>query len=146
MTASCQPLWYAVHTRPREEQKALAHLRRQSYHAYLPMIDRKVRHARRNERVLRPFFRAVYLSRSICPPRGHPIRSTPGVADSVCFGDHPAALPDGVVEEMKRREDDNGGIEVLQPTASSAATRSSSATDRFRTSWGCAGRSPKASG
>ncbi|MHC8510062.1 MAG: transcription termination/antitermination NusG family protein [Rhodospirillales bacterium] len=33
--------WYAVHTRPRAEAKALTHLRRQGFEAYLPQMTRR---------------------------------------------------------------------------------------------------------
>ena len=39
--------WYAVYTHPHAEPKALDHLLRQGYSAYLPRYRAKVSHARR---------------------------------------------------------------------------------------------------
>ena len=48
--------WYAVYTRPHAETKALEHLLRQGYQAYLPRYRTRVSHARRRQTVLRPLF------------------------------------------------------------------------------------------
>ena len=48
--------WYAVHTHPHKEFKAFEHLRRQNYQGYLPRYLKTIRHARKSERVIRPFF------------------------------------------------------------------------------------------
>jgi len=111
MTTPNEPLWYAVHTHPREEQKALVNLRRQNYEVYLPRYAKKVRHARRIERVLRPFFpRYLFVSLNLAMEGWRAIRSTLGVSDIVCFGDQPTPLPPGVIEELKRYEDTEGCI------------------------------------
>jgi len=48
--------WYAVYTHPHAETKALEHLLRQGYSAYLPRYRTRVSHARRRQIVLRPQF------------------------------------------------------------------------------------------
>src|SRR5205823_4940511 len=48
--------WYAVYTQPHAEPKALEHILRQGYSAYLPRYRTKVSHARRRQIVLRPLF------------------------------------------------------------------------------------------
>jgi transcriptional antiterminator RfaH len=111
MTAANEPLWYAVHTHPREELKALDHLQRQNYQVYLPRYAKKVRHARRVERVLRPFFpRYLFVCLNLAMQGWRPIRSTFGVSDVVCFGDRPMPLPSGVIEDLKRHEQADGCI------------------------------------
>ena len=111
MTATARNRWYAVHTHARDEKKALAHLRRQNYDVYLPLQHRKVRHARRIEQVLRPFFpRYLFVSLDPAIDGWRAIRSTAGVSDIVCFGDRPAPLPDGVIDDLKNHEDDNGCV------------------------------------
>jgi transcriptional antiterminator RfaH len=111
MTVPKEAVWYAVHTRPREELKALAHLRRQNYDVYLPRYAKRIRHARRVERVLRPFFpRYLFVSLNLAIEGWRPIRSTLGVSDIVSFGDQPTPLPAGVIEELKHYEDAEGCI------------------------------------
>jgi transcriptional antiterminator RfaH len=112
MTIPNESMWYVVHTRPREEMKAFVHLCQQNYDAYLPRYAKKIRHARRVERVMRPFFpRYLFVSLNIAIQAWRPIRSTLGVCDVVCFGDHPTPVPAGVVEELRRYEDAEGCIE-----------------------------------
>jgi transcriptional antiterminator RfaH len=111
MTGFAEPLWYAVHTHPNEEQKALINLKRQNYEAYLPLVAKKVRHARRTQHVLRPFFpRYLFVSLNLQSEGWRSIRSTFGVNDLVCFGDSPTALPHGVVESLKTQQNANGCV------------------------------------
>jgi transcriptional antiterminator RfaH len=107
--------WYVVHTHAREEFRALDHLRRQNYVAYLPRYAKKIRHARRTTLVARPFFpRYLFISLDLAVQGWRAVRSTCGVSDIVCFGDQPAALPDGFVEYLKSREDASGCISLAQ--------------------------------
>src|SRR6185437_1454428 len=79
--------WYAVYTQPHAEPKALDHLLRQGYSAYLPRYRAKVSHARRRQIVLRPLFPRylfVAVDRATMPWR--PILSTVGVTDIVRTG------------------------------------------------------------
>jgi transcriptional antiterminator RfaH len=111
MPAPGETLWYAVHTHPRLEMKALAHLRRQNYQAYLPLLRKKIRHARRIEHVLRPFFpRYLFVALNLETQGWRSIRSTTGVSDIVCFGDQPTPLPRGVIENLQSYEDAAGAI------------------------------------
>jgi transcriptional antiterminator RfaH len=106
------PLWYAVHTHPRSEAKALEHLARQSYESYLPRYSRKIRHARKTERVARPLFpRYLFVRLNLATEGWRSIRSTIGVADIVCLGEQPTPLPDGVIEKLKGQEDAEGFVQ-----------------------------------
>ena len=73
---SCQTF-----TRP---DAALEHLQRQDFHAYCPLIRRRLSHARRVTEVLRPFFPS-YLFVKIIPTaqRWQPLMSTIGVRSIV---------------------------------------------------------------
>jgi transcriptional antiterminator RfaH len=113
MTAN-GPLWYAVNTHPREEIKALSHLQRQGYQVYLPRYAKKIRHARKVEQVIRPFFpRYLFVNLDLAITGWRSIRSTIGVTDIVCFGDQPASLPGGVVEALKSQEDADGYLKFV---------------------------------
>jgi len=71
------PHWYAVHTHPREEFKALSHLRRQGYDVYLPRHAKVIRHARKSEKVARPFFpRYLFVKLNLAVDSWRAIRST----------------------------------------------------------------------
>ena len=103
--------WFVVHCHPNSEQKALFHLRRQEYEAYLPFYQKLRRHARRVERVARPLFpRYLFVKLDLQSSLWRPIRSTLGVDHLICRGDLPAAVPEGVVEELQAQENDKGVV------------------------------------
>ncbi len=65
--------WYAVHTHSRSEQKALAHLARQGFSAYLPQFLKQRSHARCRDWVPAPLFPRylfVAFDRHICYATG----------------------------------------------------------------------------
>ena len=97
--------WYAVYTQPHAEPKALDHLLRQGYAAYLPRYRTKVSHARRRQIVLRPLFpRYLFagIDRATMPWR--PILSTVGVTDIVRAGDEPTLVAAKIVTVIRERE------------------------------------------
>jgi transcriptional antiterminator RfaH len=97
--------WYAVHTRPHAEMRALENLLRQGYEAYLPRYRTEVRHARRLQTVLRPLFpRYLFagVDRTGMPWR--PILSTVGVSDLVRSGDEPLPVAPEIVEALRTQE------------------------------------------
>lgn len=111
MTTLAGPRWYVVHTQPHGEARALANLRRQDFTAYLPRYRGRRRHAGRVDDISKPLFpRYLFVTMDIAQQRWRAIHSTFGVSHLVCRGDEPAALPDGVVEAIRAREDDKGWI------------------------------------
>jgi transcriptional antiterminator RfaH len=98
--------WYAVYTRPHAEARALEHLQRQGYLAYLPRYRTRVSHARRRLTVQRPLFpRYLFAGVDRASIRWRPILSTVGVADVVRAGDEPAAVPPEIVTVIRRQEE-----------------------------------------
>ncbi|MCL1861148.1 MAG: transcription/translation regulatory transformer protein RfaH [Proteobacteria bacterium] len=100
--------WYLIHTKPRQEKKALLNLERQGYTCYLPMI--------RIEKLLwcklvvvneALFSRYLFIRMGLDgkDKSWSPIRSTVGVSRLVRFGERPAQVDDRLVEELKSREE-----------------------------------------
>ncbi|MBL8700121.1 MAG: transcriptional activator RfaH [Alphaproteobacteria bacterium] len=113
MTSPAAPRWYVVHTQPHGESRALANLLRQDFAAYLPRYRGRRRHAGRVDDVSKPLFpRYLFVAMDIAQQRWRAIQSTFGVSHLVCRGDEPAAVPDGVVEAIRAREDDKGWIRL----------------------------------
>lgn len=118
MTEPLGTRWYAAHTQPHGEGRALANLAQQGFTAYLPRCRKTRRHARRTESVAVPFFpRYLFVALDLDAQRWRAVNGTFGVAGLVGSKDRPAALPDGLVEALRAREDDGGCI----PLAPSAA-------------------------
>src|SRR5258707_10975685 len=110
--------WYAVYTQPHAEPKALEHLMRQGYSAYLPRYRTKVSHARRRQTVLRPLFpRYLFAGIDRASMRWRPILSTVGVVDVVRSGDEPTPVPSAIVAMIREREE-AGGFDRLDPRQS----------------------------
>lgn len=110
--------WYAVYTQPHAETKALEHILRQGYSAYLPRYRAQISHARRRQTVLRPLFpRYLFagIDRAAMPWR--PILSTFGVTDIVRAGDEPAPVPAEIVTAIREREE-AGAFDRLDPRRS----------------------------
>jgi transcriptional antiterminator RfaH len=109
--------WYVVRTQSRAEEKAMQHLTNQGFVTYLPRYRRRVRHARRNEIVLRPLFPG-YLFVNLDPDRcrWRSINGTVGVREILTNGDTPLAVPDRIIDEIRAREDETGVVKLVAPT------------------------------
>jgi len=113
MTGGGDMRWYAVQTKPSQEDKAAFNLRRQGYRVYLPKYLRLRRHARKTDRVARPLF-SGYLFVAVDAGRQgwRAINSTLGVARLVAAADAPLAVPEGVIEGLRAREDKAGCVRL----------------------------------
>ena len=107
--------WYVVHTQPRGEGTALRHLKRQGFAAFLPEYLKRRSHARRLDWVRAPLFpRYLFVAMDVASARWRAIASTMGVSHLVCNGEEPAAVPRGVVEDIRARIGE-GGLVKLEP-------------------------------
>ncbi len=107
--------WAVVNTHPNKERFAIENLQRQSFHAYCPMMRRRIRHARRSQDVLRPMFQG-YVFVEITPvTQWRLIMSTYGVRSLVRAGTKLGFLPDGMVESLLEREVDGAISKPEQP-------------------------------
>ena len=118
--------WYVVQTKPQSEAKAASNLVRQGYEIYLPRYLKKRRHARKVDMVRAPLFpRYLFVAIDTAAQQWRSIYSTVGVSNLVCIGDAPACVAPGVIEQLKKREDDAGNIrmEKRAPFKPGAAVR-----------------------
>lgn len=114
MTAG--PRWYVVHTQPNREARADVNLRRQGFATYLPRYMRRRRHARRQEMVARPLFpRYLFVALDPARDRWRSIHSTFGVNHLVLAGEEPLPVPDGVIDEIRARENCDGFVKLGLP-------------------------------
>jgi transcriptional antiterminator RfaH len=101
--------WYVVQSHPHAENKAVSHLNRQGFETYLPLYQKRRRHARRTETITTPLFpRYLFVAVDMAAQRWLSIQSTIGVSKLVCNGNIPAPVPVGVVDALKYRQDENG--------------------------------------
>jgi transcriptional antiterminator RfaH len=108
----CSARWYVVQTHSHAEEKAASHLIRQGYSVYLPRYLKRRRHARRVETVSAPVFpRYLFVAVNRMTQRWRSIQSTIGVTSLVCNGEDPACVPEGVMSELRSREDEHGFVQ-----------------------------------
>jgi transcriptional antiterminator RfaH len=98
------PSWYLVQCKPREDERALENLERQSFECYRPILEREhVRGGRRllTKSALFPGYLFIRLDR--LHDNWLPICSTRGVVQIVRFADYPLPVADRIIEEIQRR-------------------------------------------
>lgn len=99
--------WYLVHTKPRQEDVALANLQRQGFECYLPQMRIERVRRRKAEVVNEPMFPRYLFIRLDSSDQGKswsPIRSTLGVSQLVHFGGKAAKVDDTLVDLLRQRE------------------------------------------
>ncbi len=106
--ACSQVAWYAVHTKPRQEQRALVNLQQQGYGCFLPTLA--IQKIRRGSLVTQsePLF-ARYLFIELDSSQGGkswgPIRSTLGVSRLVSFGAEPAKISSALINRLRQENE-----------------------------------------
>jgi transcriptional antiterminator RfaH len=99
--------WYVIHTKPRQEQRALSNLQQQGYQCYLPMIAiEKLTRERLHviEEPLFPRYLFISLDASRYGQNWSPIRSTWGVSGLVSFGSEPAKINSRLIDLLRQQE------------------------------------------
>lgn len=101
--------WYLVVTKPQSEFKAQENLLRQGYEIYLPLVQTSRRRNDKNIIRTEVFFpRYLFISLDKETDNWSPIRSTFGVAGMVRFGGMPAAVPESLIDNLKKNENEFG--------------------------------------
>ena len=102
MTETNNTAWYVVHTKPRQEARALENLQNQGFTSFLPTMQvQKLRH-QRVQTVTEPMFsRYLFIQLDDQTQNWGPIRSTLGVSKLVCFGPQPAKVPGEFIDFLK---------------------------------------------
>jgi len=112
--------WYVVNTRPHQELRAELNLKRQGYRAWLPVMERSRRHARRIETIRVPVFPGyLFVELDIEREAWGAINGTFGVRRLLADGGRPQALPDAFVAALWESGEREGTCvitpEILQP-------------------------------
>jgi len=105
--------WYVIYTHAHGEDKALANLKHQGFEVFRPRYRKTRRHARKVETVLRPMFpRYMFVELDLERDQWRSINGTFGVGCIFCQGDVPLAVPEGIVEGIRAREDEKGAVDL----------------------------------
>lgn len=98
--------WFVVHTKPRQELRALQNLQQQGYTCFLPLIRlEKIRNKRVSiaDDPLFPRYLFVQFDGLAGAQTWGPIRSTLGVSSLVRFGLEPARVDDALVAALQQK-------------------------------------------
>lgn len=99
--------WYLLHTKPRQEMRALQNLEQQGYPCYLPLLPVEKLHQNNLtvcDEPLFPRYLFIQLGQGSVSQSWGPIRSTKGVNRLVSFGMEPAKVDDGLIDQIKLYE------------------------------------------
>ena len=105
--------WYAVYCHPHRESAAAAHLANQNFSIFLPKCEKTRRHARKLEKVRRPFFPGyLFVNLDLSHDRWRSVNGTFGVIRIVAQNDHPVPAPRGVIESLLAACDDDSVLRI----------------------------------
>ena len=103
--------WFAVQSKPRQENIAKGQLERQGYTAYLPMMTVRKRKRAAWVASIEPLFpRYLFICANINVQSLAPVRSTMGVSGLVRFGTILRPVPDAVVQYLQQAEAAQGAL------------------------------------
>ena len=105
--------WYVVRSQPHAERRARDNLERQGFEAWLPLCQRRRRHARKMEIVLQPLFpRYLFVAIDLETKPWRAMLSTFGVANVIQGPKGPVPVPEAVIEGLRARADAEGVIDL----------------------------------
>lgn len=96
--------WFVIHTKPRQEKRALDNLENQNYRCYLPTITIEKLINNHIEVCVEPLFSRYLFINIEENQTWAPIRSTKGVSNIVSFGGSPAKVSDELITELHNCE------------------------------------------
>jgi transcriptional antiterminator RfaH len=115
--------WFAVVTKPRQEQVALDNLQRQGFECFLPMALNPYQRRSTRRPIVEPLFPRYLFLRAVAGAQDlAPVRSTRGVVSMVRFGCELAVVPEHVINHIRGRLDDDGLVRI-EPVAVKAGDK-----------------------
>ena len=105
--------WHLLMTKPREDERAQAHLQNQDYEIFRLLIRRYKIKQGKQVATLEPLFpRYIFIRLDDVLSNWSKIRSTRGVAQLVRFSNHPAIVPDFIVALLTEQCSEEGVLDM----------------------------------
>jgi len=98
---TCESSWYAVYTCPRHEKHVARHAEQRRISCFLPLY-RSVRRWKDRRKELELALFPGYVFVRVAPQDKLQVLRLPGVVRLVTFNGQPAALPEAVIESLRR--------------------------------------------
>ncbi len=106
------PRWYAIHTKPKQEDRADSNLRAWNVKTFTP----KIREKRLNtftgkpSYFIKPLFSRYIFAHFKASDLLYKVCFTRGVQNVVCFGGNPSSISDEIIELIQSRIDKDGFV------------------------------------
>ena len=115
-----QPQWYVIHTKPKQEDRAISNLAAWQVESFTPKLA-EVRlnfYTGNPQHIIRPLFPCYIFARFIASSLIAKVRFTRGVRNVVSFGDQPTPVENDLIDLIRLRTDRDGYVrirEILSP-------------------------------
>jgi transcriptional antiterminator RfaH len=113
-TAIERPCWYAIHTRPKDEERANRNLIAWGIEAFAPRIRgyRYNEYTRKPTALIKPLFPGYIFARFNARTLLHKVYYTRGVHSVVSFNDSPFPVRHDEISLIQSRMDENGFVRM----------------------------------
>ena len=105
--------WYAVRTKPKEEDRADMNLRSWQVQTFTPKLKELRASGYGSRYVSKPLFGRYIFAHFDATTQLHQINYTRGVQNVVSFGGHPIAINDEVIDLIREQVEDDGFVRML---------------------------------
>lgn len=110
LTATGKPSWYAVYTKPREEDRAESNLRAWGCKTLMPKIREQRRRESNSKAKVKHLFPRYIFAQFNLDTGLHKVNYTRGVCGVVRFGDKPCPIDDIIIETIQSQIGQEGFI------------------------------------
>jgi transcriptional antiterminator RfaH len=110
LTTTDDPFWYAVYTKPREEERAESNLRAWGVKTFMPKTMERGGSEIYRKAKIRHLFPRYIFARFSCNSELHKVDYTRGVCGVVRFGDEPCPVDDIIIETIQSQVGQGGFI------------------------------------
>lgn len=109
LTTTDKPSWYAIYTKPREEERAESNLRSWGLKTLIPRI-REQRSRESSKGKVKHLFPRYIFAHFNCDTALHKVNYTRGVCGVVRFGEKPCPIDDIIIETIQAQIGQEGFI------------------------------------
>jgi transcriptional antiterminator RfaH len=108
-TAYATPFWYAIHTKPRQEERADSNLRAWKVETYAPKIRARVPSSLSGKAtyIIKPLFPGYIFARFVVNDLMHKICYTRGITRILSSEGRPIPIDDEIIASIKSQEEDS---------------------------------------
>jgi len=108
------PHWYAIHTKPKQEERTDENLRAWRVETFSPWLKvrRYDRLSKSTTYQIKPLFPGYIFARFNAQEMYHKVRFTRGVHEIVSFGGNPLPVDDEIIETVKARIREDGFVRL----------------------------------